>query len=87
MESSAWVVYAGMERVKIKRLKNNDKIQLRGRKYLTKIVAIIVDAPTKAFIKCCKPSNSLPACEKCTTKSICRKQTIKRVYSDLNSSM
>lgn len=70
-----------------KRLINNG-IELHGTRYSFKINAskLIADSPARAFIKCCKPSNSFFACERCTTKgiSVGKKRSIK-IYPEMNS--
>lgn len=64
---------------------NND-IEIYGKKYSFEIMAIIADAPARAFIKCCKPPNSFYACEKCITKgvSVGSKRSKKRVYPEMD---
>ena len=58
-------------------------IELDGKKYRVKLVAIICDSPARCFVKKCKAHNGKGGCERCTQRGSRRNKTW--TYQDINA--
>lgn len=60
----------------------NDGVELYGKKFVFKIVALIADGPARAYLKCIKGPTAYFACERCNIEG--RTVNRRRVYPEID---